>query len=71
MHAEFLTKKLLSNFIKDEAANFGFFDCGISLARHLEDDEKRMEIWLSEKKNADMSYLERNKEKRYNPSLLQ
>lgn len=70
MQDNFLTKKLLSDFIKKQALNSGFFDCGISRAKHLPNDEKRMEIWLSENMNAGMSYLERNKEKRYNPSLL-
>ncbi len=70
MQGDFLSKKLLSDFIKREAEKAGFFDCGISRARHLPKDEKRMEIWLDEGKNAAMSYLEKNKEKRYDPTLL-
>jgi epoxyqueuosine reductase len=70
MQGNFLSKKLLSGLIKDEALKAGFFDCGISKATHLPNDEKRMEIWLAEGKNAGMSYLEKNKEKRYDPSLL-
>ncbi|PLX05042.1 MAG: tRNA epoxyqueuosine(34) reductase QueG [Marinilabiliales bacterium] len=70
MQDGFLTKKLLSDFIKKEALNSGFFDCGISPVKHLPYDEKRMEMWLTDNMNAGMSYLERNKEKRYNPALL-
>jgi len=70
MQDSFLTKKLLSDFIKKEALNAGFFDCGISAVKHLPNDEKRMEMWLNNNMNADMLYLERNKEKRYNPALL-
>lgn len=70
MQNSFLTKKLLSDFIKKEAVNSGFFDCGISPVKHLPNDQKRMEMWLADKMNAGMSYLERNKEKRYNPALL-
>ncbi len=70
MESGFLAKHSLSEFVKAEAINIGFFDCGFSSARHLPYDEKRMEIWLKEGKNADMSYLERNREKRYNPTLL-
>jgi len=70
METNFLLNLSLSEFIKTEALTLGFFDCGFSPARHLPNDEKRMEIWLSEGKNAAMDYLERNREKRYNPNLL-
>ena len=70
METNFLLNLSLSQFIKTEALTLGFFDCGFSPARHLPNDEKRMEIWLSEGKNAAMGYLERNREKRYNPRLL-
>lgn len=70
MDSGFTVKQSLSEFIRTEALKLGFFDCGFSKATHLPNDEKRMEIWLNDGKNADMSYLERNREKRYNPSLL-
>ncbi len=70
METNFLLGKSLGEFIKKEADTLGFFDCGFSSARHLPYDEKRMEIWLDEGKNAEMGYLERNREKRYNPTLL-
>lgn len=70
MDSGFLTNMSLGEFIKSEAKKLGFFDCGISKARNLTVDEKRMEIWLDEGNNGEMSYLERNREKRYNPTLL-
>jgi len=59
-----------SNFIKLEAEKVGFYDCGISEARHLQKDEDRMEEWLQNGLHGSMSYLERNKSKRYNPTKL-
>ena len=61
---------LHSSFIKEKARLLGFFECGISKASHLIDDELRMEKWLNEGMHGEMSYLERNKEKRYNPTKL-
>lgn len=65
-----LIKDQLNKFIIDEAKKLGFFDCGISKAEELTDDKIRMEKWLLEAGNGEMSYLDRNKEKRYNPKLL-
>ena len=65
-----LNKKALSDFIKTQAKNIGFYNCGISNAGKLTKDAEKMEFWLSQGYNGEMSYLERNKEKRYNPELL-
>lgn len=70
MPVQSLTKQSLTNYIKTQAESIGFFDCGISKAEYLEDDAKKMELWLSQGNNGEMDYLERNKEKRYNPELL-
>lgn len=48
----------------------GFYACGFSKTRHLKDDEKQVESWLLKGMNGEMTYMERNREKRYNPSLL-
>lgn len=56
--------------IKQEATRLGFFDCGISKAGRLTDHEKRMEEWLNKGLNGEMSYLERNRDKRYDPTKL-
>ena len=65
-----LAKSSIVEFIKEKSKGLGFFDCGISKAEFLEKDAERVEKWLEEGKNAEMGYMERNKEKRYNPSLL-
>jgi len=56
--------------IENKAIALGFAACGISEANHLSDDAAFMEEWLSLGYQGDMSYLERNKAKRYNPKLL-
>lgn len=65
-----LNRSRLSELIKSEAEKLGFFACGISPAIHLAEDEKRVEEWLNENKHGEMSWMERNKEKRYNPAKL-
>jgi epoxyqueuosine reductase len=65
-----LLRTQLTELIKTEAVNLGFFDCGISKAEHLPDDGKRVEQWLAENNHGEMSWMERNKEKRYDPSKL-
>ena len=60
----------VSDFIKQEAKALGFFDCGISKVKFLEKDSERVESWLENGHHASMSYMERNREKRYNPKLL-
>lgn len=60
----------LSEFIKNNAKKIGFFDCGISKAQKLEEDEARMEAWLQKGMYGTMTYLKKNKSKRYDPSKL-
>jgi epoxyqueuosine reductase len=70
MQIQSLNKQSLSNLIKAEASNLGFLECGISKAEYLPNDAKKMEHWLSEGNNGKMTYLENNRDKRYNPSIL-
>lgn len=63
--ADILQKHLLI-----QAATLGFDECGISSVQFLEDDAKKMESWLEKGFQGSMTYLERNKEKRYDPRLL-
>lgn len=60
----------LSKFIKSEARDLGFFDCGISAAGFMKEDSEFMERWLEKGMHGSMQYLERNREKRYDVSLL-
>ncbi|MBC8319815.1 MAG: tRNA epoxyqueuosine(34) reductase QueG [Bacteroidetes bacterium] len=70
MPLQSLNKQYLSDFIKTNAKGIGFFDCGISKAEYLDNEAAKMEHWLSQGNHGEMSYLERNKKKRYNPELL-
>ncbi len=70
MPVHLLNKQMLSNLIKTKAKKLGFFDCGISKAEYLTADADKMEEWLSHGNHGGMSYLERNRDKRYNPTLL-
>jgi len=65
-----LRKTRLSSSIKEKALELGFFACGISQAKHLSGDEERVETWLKKGMNGEMKYLERNREKRYDPTRL-
>ncbi len=70
MPLQSLNKHILSDYIKSNAKKMGFFDCGISKTEHLPQDAEKMEAWLTNGNNGKMSYLEKNKDKRYNPKLL-
>ena len=60
----------LSQHIITQAEKLGFDACGIAKADFLKDDAERMEQWLDEGCHGEMDYLNRNKEKRYDPRLL-
>ncbi len=70
MPIQSLKKQQLSKFIIAKAKEIGFFDCGISKAEYLPNDEVKMEEWLANDHNGEMSYLGKNRDKRYNPKLL-
>jgi epoxyqueuosine reductase len=63
-------KEKYSLLIKAKAKKFGFHDCGISAAGFLEEDAKHLENWLKKNYHAEMSYMERNFDKRLDPKLL-
>ncbi len=56
--------------IKKLAAEAGFDLCGVAPCRHLDDGERRFREWLAQGRQASLSYLERNAEKRFDPRLL-
>jgi epoxyqueuosine reductase len=60
----------LAREIKAEARRLGFDACGISKAERLEDEARRLEQWLSEGRHATMAWMERNFEKRVDPTKL-
>ena len=65
-----LSKASLTDSIKSKVLELGFYGCGISEAVFLEDDALHMEQWLEEGCHGEMTYLEKNREKRYHPALL-
>lgn len=63
-------KKELSNYIKQQALDVGFDACGITKAEFLKEDSVFFSHWIAQGFHSEMSYLERNADKRYNPALL-
>lgn len=57
-------------FIKRRAAALGFDYCGISEARFLEEEARRVENWLHIHMNGQMAWMEDNFEKRLDPTKL-
>ena len=63
-------KEKYTQLIKAESKRLGFLSCGISKAGFLEEDAPRLENWLHNNHQGQMSYMENNFEKRLNPTLL-
>ena len=61
---------LTSENICKLAREVGFDACGVAPVHRLNDDARFMDDWLAEGLHGEMDYLERNREKRYNPALL-
>ncbi len=61
---------MTSEWIIEEAEQMGFDACGVSCATRLEEESAHVEQWLESQREGEMSYLTRNKEKRYDPRLL-
>ena len=59
-----------TSIIKQEAQRLGFLSCGISKAEFLEQEAPRLEKWLKQNMQGQMSYMENHFDKRLNPTLL-
>lgn len=59
-----------STFIKTEAYKLGFRFCGFSKAVFLEEEAPRLENWLNNGFNGEMSYMENHFDKRLDPRKL-
>jgi epoxyqueuosine reductase len=59
-----------SQLIKDHAKRLGFLSCGISNAGFLEDEAPRLEEWLRQGHHGSMTYMDRNFDKRLDPTKL-
>ncbi|HDJ32593.1 MAG TPA: tRNA epoxyqueuosine(34) reductase QueG [Bacteroidetes bacterium] len=62
--------KRCSILIREEAFRLGFDDCGISAAGKLDKEKAFLDRWLKEGRHAEMSYMERNRDKRTDPQKL-
>ena len=61
---------LKSSVIKDYALRAGFDLCGIVPCRHLAENEHYFREWLAAGYGADLHYLERNIDKRFDVAQL-
>lgn len=52
------------------AQEIGFDACGIAPVRRLDEDAQFMDNWIAQGLHGGMDYLERNCDKRYDPSIL-
>jgi len=59
-----------TDLIKTEASRLGFLSCGISKAGFLEEEAPRLEKWLNDNMQGEMSYMENHFDKRLDPTLL-
>ena len=66
-----MTKEDMTIFIKSEAQRLGFDICGIAKAEAVANEVvQAYNSWIEQGKQATMQYLERNCDKRFNPTLL-
>ncbi len=63
-------KHTYTKSIKEEAKRLGFLSCGISKAEFLEQEAPRLEKWLHQNRNGQMSYMENHFDKRLDPTKL-
>jgi len=63
-------KRHHTEFIKSEAKRLDFLSCGISKAEFLEEEAPRLERWLNQNMQGEMSYMENHFDKRLDPTRL-
>ncbi len=61
---------LTSTRLKEHASTLGFAACGISKAEKLDEEARRLEDWLRRGFHGTMGWMERNFEKRVDPTKL-
>jgi epoxyqueuosine reductase len=60
----------LADLIIQKALALGFDDCSFSPTNRLDEDAEKVENWLKDGFHGEMGYMERNREKRYDPRKL-
>ena len=63
-------KKQYTDFIKSKSLDLGFMSCGISKSGFLSSEADRFENWLKNNYHGEMSYMERNFDKRLDTTKL-
>jgi len=64
------TAQAQSDFIKKEALNLGFDQCGIAKADFLSVEAPRLENWLKNQYHGQMQYMQNHFDRRLDPRLL-
>ena len=62
--------KLTSANISKLALELGFDACGVAPVHYLDEDAQFMDSWIAQGLHGEMDYLERNRDKRYDPAAL-
>lgn len=66
-----MSSRRLTDYIKTEAANLGFFACGVAKAEAVDEaTANRLRHWLDSGGNANMTYMANYTDKRLDPRLL-
>lgn len=65
-----MNKSKITRQIKQKSFELGFDYIGISKAKFLKDDAKRLEDWLRKNQNGKMAYMENHFDKRVDPRKL-
>ena len=60
----------LAHLLKLQASRIGFNACGIAEAKRLDEEADRLKTWLANGQHASMEYMNRNFEKRVDPTKL-
>jgi len=64
------SKRTRTDQIRSHALHLGFDACGFARAQHLDEEARRLEEWLIQKRQASMHWMENHFDKRVDPSLL-
>ncbi len=67
---EMTNPQRLARDLKQEARRLGLAACGIAKAERLDEQARLLEAWLTAGRHASMSYMDRNFEKRIDPTRL-
>jgi epoxyqueuosine reductase len=60
----------ITQSIKEQAFDLGFYHIGIAKAQPMEEEERRLEAWLNQGYHGQMSYMANHFEKRVDPTKL-